>query len=57
MAKKRYVLVVVGVRSRFYYHSIARDFSETCELAALCDVNRTRMEYAQKVLKDTYNYP
>lgn len=57
MAKKRYVLVGVGVRSRFYYHSIARDFSETCELTALCDVNRTRMEYTQKVLKDTYNYP
>jgi len=57
MKKKRYVLVGVGVRSRFYYHSIARDFPETCELTALCDVNRTRMEYAQKVLKDTYNYP
>jgi len=57
MAKKRYVQVGVGGRAYFFYSAIASTYSETSELVAFCDVNRSRMEYAVKVLKDNYNYP
>ncbi|MBE7051900.1 MAG: gfo/Idh/MocA family oxidoreductase, partial [Ruminococcaceae bacterium] len=55
--KKRYVQVGVGGRARFYYEAIPEMFSETAELTGFCDINRTRMEYAVKRLKDNYNYP
>ncbi len=58
MAKKtRYVQVGVGGRARFFYHAIAESFSETSEITAFCDINRTRMEYAQKYLMEKFNYP
>lgn len=58
MAKKtRYVQVGVGGRARFFYHAIADRFSETSEITAFCDINRTRLEYAQKYLVEKYNYP
>ncbi len=57
MAKKtRYVQVGVGGRARFFYEAIAETFNDTCELTGFCDINRTRMEYAQKVLKDNFDY-
>ena len=55
--KKRYVQVGVGGRARFFYDAIAQDFSETSELTAFCDINRTRMEYAKKHLMEDFNYP
>ena len=57
MAKKRYVQVGVGGRARFFYEAVASTFSETSEIVAFCDVNKTRLEYAKKVLVDNYNYP
>ena len=57
MAKKRYVQVGVGGRARMYYSALASTYSETSELLGFCDVNRTRMEYANKILKENFNYP
>ena len=58
MAKKtRYVQVGIGGRARFFYHAIAENFSETSEITAFCDINRTRMEYAQKYLMEKFDYP
>ncbi|MBE7055213.1 MAG: Gfo/Idh/MocA family oxidoreductase [Ruminococcaceae bacterium] len=57
MAKKRYVQVGVGGRARFFYEAVASTYSETSEVTGFCDVNRTRMEYAVKVLEENYNYP
>lgn len=58
MAKKtKYVQVGVGGRARFFYHAVAGRFSETSEITAFCDVNRTRLEYAQKYLMEEFNYP
>ena len=51
-AKKRYVQVGVGGRARFFYEAIASTYSETSEIVAFCDINRTRLEYAQKLLKE-----
>ena len=56
-AKKRYVQVGVGGRARFFYEAIASTYSETSEIVAFCDINRTRLEYAQKLLKEKHNYP
>lgn len=55
--KKRYVQVGIGGRARFFYQAIAGRFNETAEITAFCDLNRSRMEYAQKNLVEDFNYP
>ncbi|MGN8645888.1 Gfo/Idh/MocA family protein [Gracilibacillus sp. HCP3S3_G5_1] len=52
--KKKYVLVGTGGRAEFFYGAMVRDFQETCELVAFCDTNQTRLNYANKLLKDKY---
>ncbi len=56
MEKKRYAHVGIGGRARMYYAAIAKDFNETSELVAFCDVNQTRMDYANEVLEKDYGY-
>ena len=56
MEKKRYAQVGVGGRARMYYEAIAETFSETSELVAFCDVNQTRMDYANNVLANELGY-
>ena len=56
MAKKRYAQVGVGGRARMYYEAIAKTFNETAELVAFCDINQTRMDYANNVLEGELNY-
>ena len=56
MAKKRYAQVGLGGRARMYYKAIAETYSETSELVALCDINRTRLEYANEVLTGEFGY-
>ncbi|MBP7402210.1 MAG: Gfo/Idh/MocA family oxidoreductase [Clostridia bacterium] len=48
--RKKYVQVGVGGRARLYYEAIAGRFAETSELLAFCDLNPTRMAYANRVL-------
>jgi predicted dehydrogenase len=54
--KKKYVLVGTGGRSEFFYGAIAQDYRDTAELVAFCDINQTRMNYANKLLVDNYGY-
>ena len=56
MAKKRFVQVGVGGRARMYYKALATTYSETSELVAFCDINRTRMEFANEILETEYGY-
>jgi len=56
MSKKRYVLVGAGGRAEFFYSALVTDFKETSELLAFCDINETRMNYANKMLVDKYGY-
>ncbi|MBB6670556.1 Gfo/Idh/MocA family oxidoreductase [Cohnella nanjingensis] len=56
-AKKRYVLVGTGGRAEFFYGAIATAYRGTSELVAFCDINRTRMAYANKLLAEKYDYP
>ncbi|MFB9331076.1 Gfo/Idh/MocA family protein [Paenibacillus aurantiacus] len=54
--KKKYVLVGSGGRAEFFYGAIAKSFRETSELLAFCDSNQTRMDYANKLLAERYEY-
>ena len=55
--KKRFVQVGVGGRARFFYRALAGTYSETSEITAFCDINRTRLEYAQRSLVEEFGYP
>lgn len=55
--KKRFVQVGVGGRARFFYNALCSTYSDTSELTAFCDINRTRLLYAQQTLVKEYGYP
>ena len=46
----------LGGRATFFYHAVATRFSETSEITAFCDVNRTRLEYAKSRMQDEFGY-
>jgi len=52
--RRKYVLVGTGGRAEFFYGAIAADFRETSELLAFCDINETRMAYANRLLEEKY---
>ncbi len=52
--RKTYVQVGIGGRARMYYEAIAGRFAATSELLAFCDMNQTRMDYANQVLATEY---
>lgn len=54
MMKKRYAQVGVGGRARFFYQAIVGTYSETSELVGFCDLNQTRMDFANALLKKEY---
>ncbi|WP_159882122.1 Gfo/Idh/MocA family protein [Paenibacillus puerhi] len=56
-AKKTYVLVGSGGRAEFFYSAICTHYKETSQLLAFCDINQTRMDYANKRLVEKYDYP
>jgi predicted dehydrogenase len=49
---KRYAIVGLGGRSRMYYEGLATTYRRSAELVGFCDVNHTRMAYANRVLAD-----
>ncbi len=50
--RKRYAIVGIGGRSRMYYTALATRFADTSELVGFCDLNHTRMAYANSVLQE-----
>ncbi len=54
--KKRYVQVGLGSRSGFFWRPIVGTYKETSELVAFCDINQTRMDYANSILEKEYNH-
>jgi predicted dehydrogenase len=56
MNKVRYAQVGIGARSNFYYESIVGKYKDKSDLVAFCDTNQTRMNYANSILKDRYNW-
>jgi Predicted dehydrogenases and related proteins len=57
MKKHTYALVGCGSRAEMFYGALARDFRETSELKAFCDINRTRMALANRYLREKYDHP
>ncbi|RKL66226.1 dehydrogenase [Salipaludibacillus neizhouensis] len=55
--KKTYVLIGTGGRAEFFYGALASEFKETGELRAFCDINQTRMDYANTLLQKKYDHP
>ena len=54
--KKRFVQVGTGGRGRFWYKGLVNNYSDTSELLAFCDINKTRLEYANRVLVEECGY-
>ncbi len=54
--KKRFVQVGVGGRAKFWYKGLVTNYSDTSELLGFCDINRTRLEYANRVLVEECGY-
>jgi len=52
---KTYVIVGAGGRSRMYYQALDTAFAETARLAAICDVNQTRMDYVNQMRAENYD--
>ncbi|GGE49121.1 hypothetical protein GCM10011391_29930 [Pullulanibacillus camelliae] len=54
MKRKRYVRVGTGGRAAFYYSALVTAFKETADLVAFCDINKQRLNYANKLLENKY---
>ena len=46
--RRKYAQIGLGGRADTYYEALASDFSRNCEIVAFCDVNQTRMNYANE---------
>ncbi|MDY7009333.1 MAG: Gfo/Idh/MocA family oxidoreductase [Planctomycetota bacterium] len=55
--KKRYSQVGMGARSRMYIDSIVGDYKDCCELVAICDVNRGRLDLANRHIVENGGSP
>jgi predicted dehydrogenase len=56
MKRTRYAQVGTGGRARSFYESIASDYTDSAELVGFCDLNQTRMNYANRVLQEQFSY-
>ncbi|NLE45993.1 MAG: Gfo/Idh/MocA family oxidoreductase [Chloroflexi bacterium] len=45
-------MVGVGGRARMYYEALATTYADAADLVGLCDVNVTRMNYANQVIQE-----
>ncbi|HZG87823.1 Gfo/Idh/MocA family oxidoreductase [Paenibacillus sp.] len=52
--RKRYAHVGIGGRAGFFYEAVVGTYRETSELVAFCDVNQTRMDYANRRLQEKF---
>ncbi len=52
--RTKYAQVGIGGRARFFYEAIAGTYSARSELVGFCDVNQTRMDYANRIICQQY---
>jgi predicted dehydrogenase len=50
-------MVGIGGRARMYYEALTDTYAATAELVGFCDVNQTRMDYANRVIHGKYGAP
>lgn len=51
LKRKRYALIGTGGRSSFFYSAIATTYRATSQVVAFCDVNQTRLNFANDQLQ------
>jgi len=51
---KSYAIVGIGSRSYLYSDALLGSFSDCGRLAAICDLNQVRMDYANRRFRETY---
>lgn len=54
MKKVRYAQVGTGGRARMYYEALSSTYTDSCELVAFCDLSQTRMNYANRMIKEKF---
>lgn len=54
MQKTKYAIVGTGHRSYLYIDAIVRDFPDVAQLVAFCDTNQTRMDVANRHIKESF---
>lgn len=54
MKKIRYAQVGVGGRARMFYEALCSTYSDSCELVAFCDLSKTRMNYANRMIHEKF---
>lgn len=56
--KKRvkYAQIGIGGRARMYYEALCSTYMDTCDLVAFCDQSQTRMDYANRMVKEKYGH-
>ena len=51
---KNYAIVGLGSRSQMFSTALLKDYADTSRLVALCDLNRTRMDYQNARFKERF---
>ncbi|MFP4442692.1 MAG: Gfo/Idh/MocA family oxidoreductase [Spirochaetia bacterium] len=54
--KKRYAVVGTGSRSYMYINALCGEYTDYSELTAFCDINQTRMDYANENIGKKYGH-
>lgn len=54
--KVRYAQVGTGGRARMYYEALCSKYMDTCELVGFCDQSPTRMNYANRMIKEKFDH-
>ena len=54
--KVRYAQIGIGGRARMYYEALCSTYTDTCELVAFCDQSRTRMDYANRMVREKFGH-
>src|SRR5688500_14208254 len=57
MSRRRYAVVGLGARADLYVRALAGRYADRADLAAFCDVNRTRMAAHNRRLTAEYGRP
>lgn len=53
--KMRYAQVGLGSRARMFYEAVCSTYSDDNEMVAFCDISQTRMDYANKMIKEKFD--
>lgn len=54
--KVRYAQVGTGGRARMYYEALCSEYQDSCQLVGFCDQSQTRMDYANRMIKEKFGH-